>query len=323
VPTPTASSHELGRVVVLAGGLTYERDVSLKSGRRVVDALKTLGAEAVLADADAAMLRLLTDLEPAAVLIALHGGSGEDGAIRDVLECAGVAYVGSPPGACRLAHDKPTAKELLRRAGVLTPDWVAIPHASFRELGASALLAAIVDRLGLPLMVKPAQGGSALGATAVRDAADLPTAMVTCFSYGETAIVERFVEGTEIAIAVVDRDGEPEALPAVEIAAPAGNYDYEARYTAGETDFFVPARISEASATAAHDLALTAHRVLGLRDLSRTDAIVDAAGAVHFLEVNVSPGLTETSLLPMAAEAAGVDLGGLYRDLLLRAAARA
>jgi D-alanine-D-alanine ligase len=313
---------ELGRVVVLAGGLTYERDVSLKSGRRVVDALKTLGAEAILADADGAMLGLLADLEPAAVLIALHGGSGEDGAIRDVLECAGVSYVGSQPGACRLAHDKPTAKELLRRAGVQTPDWVAIPHALFRELGAGAVLDAIVAQLGLPLMVKPAQGGSALGATAVHDAADLPTAMVTCFSYGDTALVEQFVDGVEIAVAVIDRDGSPEALPAVEITVPSGVYDYEARYTAGETDFFVPARISDAAAEAAKEQALTAHRVLGLRDISRTDAIVDSDGIVHFLEVNVSPGLTETSLLPMAAHAAGIELGTLYRDLLVRAAHR-
>lgn len=314
------SEVELGRVVVLAGGLTFERDVSLRSGRRVIDALKSLGVDAVLSDADGGLLALLAELAPSAVLIALHGGSGEDGAIRDVLDCIGVPYVGSSPGACRLAHDKPTAKELLRRTGVETPDWVAVPHTLFRELGARAVLDALVHRLGLPLMVKPAQGGSALGATVVREAAELPGAMVSCFSYGATALVERFVDGVEIAISVVDRDGTPEALPAVEIAVPTGVYDYEARYTAGETDFFVPARITEQATIAARELALAAHRTLGLRHLSRTDAIVDPAGAVHFLEVNVSPGLTETSLLPMAAQAAGLTMGELYRDLLLLAA---
>jgi D-alanine-D-alanine ligase len=146
--------------------------------------------------------------------------------------------------------------------------------------------------------------------------------MVTCFSYGDTALVEQFVDGVEIAISVIDRDGSPEALPAVEITVPSGVYDYEARYTAGETDFFVPARISDEAAAGAKEQALIAHRILGLRDISRTDAIVDGGGIVHFLEVNVSPGLTETSLLPMAARAAGIQLGTLYRDLLVRAAHR-
>ena len=312
------------KFLVLAGGLTYERDVSLRSGRRVVDALKTVGAEAVLADADGDLLNLLSVVTPSSVLIALHGGSGEDGAIRAVLECAGVPYVGTGPGASRLAFDKPTAKELVRRAGLTTPDWVAVPHATFRELGADAVLDAIVGRLGLPLMVKPAQGGSALGATAVTAADELPGAMVTCFSYGPTALVERFVSGIEVAVSVVEPDGPetPLALPVVEIIAPAGKYDYEARYTAGETDFHVPARISADAAAAATNLALTAHRVLGLRDLSRTDAIIDADGIVHFLEVNVSPGLTETSTLPMAAAAAGLDVGKLYLKLLANAAAR-
>jgi len=309
-------------VLVLAGGLTYERDVSLKSGRRVVDALKNAAAEAILADADAALLPLIADLDPAAVLIALHGGSGEDGAIRSILDSAGVPYVGTPAASCRLAFDKPTAKELLRRAGIVTPDWVAIPHTTFRELGAAAVLDAIVSRLGLPLMVKPAQGGSALGATAVRSAGELPAAMVSCFSYGETALVERFVEGVEIAVSVLDLDGAPQALPAVEITAPDGIYDYAARYTAGETEFHVPARVGADAAEAARAVAITAHQVLGLRDLSRTDLIVDEAGAVHFLEVNVSPGLTETSLLPIAAQAAGLELGALYCDLVAAAIRR-
>ncbi|HEV7208233.1 MAG TPA: D-alanine--D-alanine ligase [Mycobacteriales bacterium] len=314
---------DLGRVVVLAGGLTYERDVSLRSGRRVVDALKSAGAEAILADTDPALLPLLAELAPAASFIALHGGSGEDGAIRGVLDCAGVPYVGAGANACRLAFDKPVAKELIRRAGLATPDWVAVPHTTFRELGASAVLDRIIERLGLPLMVKPAQGGSALGASAVFEAAQLPGAMVGCFSYGEIALVEQFVVGTEIAVSVLELDaGDPQALPAVEIAATGGAYDYGARYTAGETDFHVPARVSDEITAAAAELALAAHRVLGLRDLSRTDAIVDATGTVQFLEVNVAPGMTETSLLPMAAAAAQLQLGIVCRDLLAAAAAR-
>jgi D-alanine-D-alanine ligase len=316
---------DLGRVLVLAGGLSYEREVSLRSGRRVADALRAVGVEASLADADAGLLPLLRDIAPAAVFIALHGGSGEDGAIRAVLECAGVPYVGTAAAACRLAFDKPTAKELLARAGVATPGWVAVPHATFRELGAAAVLEAIVARLGLPLMVKPAQGGSALGATVVQAAADLPAAMVSCFSYGPTALVEQWVTGVEVAVSVLAQPGaeEPIALPAVEISAPGTGYTYTARYTAGETEFHVPARLPAAATAAVAEVALTAHRSLGLRDLSRTDAIVDAAGEVQFLEVNVAPGMTETSLLPMAVHAAGMDLGVLCRDLLAAAAERA
>jgi D-alanine-D-alanine ligase len=320
----TSTAADLGRVLVLAGGLSYERDVSLRSGRRAVDALKTVGTEAILADADSALLGLLADTDPAAILIALHGGAGEDGAVRGILECVGVPYVGTAPAASRLAFDKPSAKELVRRAGMTTPDWVAVPHATFRELGASAVLDAIVAKLGLPLMVKPAQGGSALGCTAVLSVTHLPAAMVKCFSYAQTALVEHFVTGLEIAVSVIEPDGagSARALPPVEITAPLGNYDYAARYTAGETEFHVPARLDAATIEAATDLALTAHRVLGLRDLSRTDAIVSADGAVHFLEVNVSPGLTETSTLPIAVGAAGIDLGQLYQQLLLNAANR-
>jgi len=314
---------DLGRVVVLAGGLTYERDVSLQSGRRVVDALKSIGVEAILADTDAALLPLLAQVTPAVSFIALHGGSGEDGAIRGVLDCAGVPYVGAGANACRLAFDKPVAKELVRRAGFGTPEWVAVPHTTFRELGATAVLSRIVDRLGLPLMVKPAQGGSALGASAVFEAAQLPAAMVSCFSYGETALVEQFAVGTEVSVSVLEMDaGDPRALPAVEISAEGGAYDYVARYTAGETDFHVPARLPEPVSAEAAALALTAHRVLGLRDISRTDAIIDAGGNVQFLEVNVAPGMTETSLLPMALSAAGRQLGIVCRDLLAGAAAR-
>jgi D-alanine-D-alanine ligase len=203
---------------------------------------------------------------------------------------------------------------------VTTPDWVALPHSTFRELGAGAVLDLIVARLGLPLMVKPASGGSSLGVQKVTRVEDLPAAMVSCFAYGDTVMVERFVEGTELAISVVDLGDGPQALPAVEIATESGVFDYTARYSPGLTEYHTPARIPDDVARRAADLAVTVHRELGLADLSRTDAIVDADGAVHFLEVNVSPGLTETSMFPMAVEAAGHDLGELLAALLTRRA---
>jgi D-alanine-D-alanine ligase len=308
--------------VVLAGGLAYERDVSLRSGRRVSDALKSAGVAVRMQDADGTLLADLAADRPDAVFVALHGGTGEDGALRAVLDLVGVPYAGSDPAACRLAWDKPNAKAAVRAAGLSTPDWVALPHSTFRELGAGNVLARIVARLGLPLMVKPAQGGSALGAQQVTLASDLPAAMVSCLSYGDTVLIEPYVDGVEVAVSVLDLGDGPVALPAVEIVAASGVFDYAARYTAGMTTYHMPARLSPSVSAAVADVAVRAHTVLGLRDISRTDAIVTADGTVQFLEVNVSPGMTETSLLPMAVEAAGLELGPVCAKLLRRAVAR-
>ena len=310
------------RAVVLAGGLNYEREVSLHSGRRVLDALRHAGVEAVELDADSQLLARLADLAPDAAFIALHGSAGEDGALRDVLDLIGVPYVGSTAPACRLAWDKPCAKSALAAEGVLTPEGVALPHATFRELGAAAVLDRLIERLGLPLMVKPAQGGSAMGAHAVVQAEELPAAMVGCFGYGDTALVEHFIQGTEVAVSIIDTTGDPLVLPAVEIVAADGVNDYQARYVAGMSTWHAPARLDDGTAAELAKIALRAHEILGLRDLSRIDAIIDGQGRIHVLEANVSPGMTETSLLPLAVEAAGLDLSHVCRDLIERAAAR-
>jgi D-alanine-D-alanine ligase len=317
---PGASAEEAPRplrAVVLAGGLTFEREVSLSSGTQVVEELTRVGVDAELRDADAELLPGLAAAPADAVFVALHGSTGEDGALRAVLDLAGVPYVGSPAAACRLAWDKPAAKSVVRSAGLTTPDWVALPHSTFRELGAGAVLDLIVARLGLPLMVKPASGGSALGAQKVGRVEDLPAAMVSCFAYGDTVLVD----GVELALSVVDLGDGPRALPAVEIAPESGVFDYTARYTPGMTEYHVPARLPDEVAERAARLAVRVHEALGLADLSRTDAIVDADGEVHFLEVNVSPGLTETSMFPMAVEAAGDRLGDVLARLLTRRAA--
>ncbi|MFD0683954.1 D-alanine--D-alanine ligase family protein [Actinomadura fibrosa] len=308
---------ELGHVVVLAGGLSYEREVSLRSGRRVTEALRSRDIPVELRDADATLLDSLTDDPPDAVFPVLHGAAGEDGSIRDVLELLGIPYVGARPDACRVAWDKPTAKSVVRQAGLSTPDSVALPKEVFHDLGAASVLDHIVRGLGLPLFVKPTRGGSALGASVVHEAAELSAAMVGCFAYGDAALVERYIAGTEVSVSVIERDGVPTALPAVEIVAPSGLYDYTARYDAGDTEFITPARLTPEAAARATAAAVTAHRALGLRDLSRTDLIVDPDGDVHFLEVNVAPGMTETSLLPRAISVAGLDLGEVAQSLLL------
>jgi len=244
---------------------------------------------------DADLLRLLRDDPPDCVLPMLHGETGEDGAVREVLELVGLPYVGSRPSACRAAFDKPVAKAVVARVGIRTPAGVTLPHETFRELGAAAVMDALVAKVGLPLIVKPARGGSALGCSVVREAGALPQAMVNAYAYGDTALVEQFVVGTEVAVPVVDTGSGPRALPVVSIEPDGGVYDYTARYTAGSTEFVVPAKISDEATAECERVALAVHEAFGLRDLSRSDLIVDAAGQVWFLEVNVAPGLTETS----------------------------
>ncbi|MEV6635303.1 D-alanine--D-alanine ligase [Actinoplanes sp. NPDC051470] len=311
------------QVLVLAGGLSYERDVSLRSGRRVLDALRGAGVSAEIRDADAALLPYLEADPPHAVVIALHGATGEDGSLRGVLDLCGVPYVGCDAHAARLAWDKPSAKSLLREAGIPTPDWVALPQDRFSELGAAAVLDRLASRLGLPLMIKPAQGGSGLGATVVREASALPAAMVGCFGYDSTALVERFIPGTAVAVSIVDLGDGPQALPAVEIVPRNGVYDYAARYTAGLTTWHAPARLDEEVAALVAETALSTYRALSLRDLSRVDLVVDSDNNPQVLGVNVSPGMTETSLLPLAVQAASLNFGVILKSLVVRAASRA
>ncbi|MGD9959874.1 D-alanine--D-alanine ligase family protein [Nocardioides sp.] len=319
---PSSPDRAAGRVVVLAGGLSHERDVSLRSGRRVAEALRHDGVEVEERDVDAALLPSLSSERPACVIPMLHGEAGEDGAVREVLELLDVPYVGSRPAVCRTAFDKPVAKTIVRAVGINTPEWYCLPHETFRELGAVAVMDALVAKLGLPLMVKPARSGSALGCTVVREAAELPTAMINAFAYGDVALLEQFVSGDEVAVPVIDDGSGPQALPAVGIKPDGGVYDYTARYTAGSTEFVVPARLSPELSRRCAEVAVQAHEALGLRDLSRSDLIVDADGEVWFLEVNVAPGFTETSTVPLSIQAAGQDLGKVMTSLVRAAVAR-
>lgn len=305
-------------VIVIAGGLSHERDVSLRSGRRVAQALRDAGCAVVETDVNADLVELIRGTDNPVVVPMLHGGLGEDGALREVLEVLGVPFVGPTGAASRLTFDKSIATSVVTAAGLAAPRQIALPHDIFRELGAPALMESIGQQLGYPLMVKPARSGSALGATKVDDAASLPSALVAAYAYGPVAVIEQYLEGTEVAVTVLDEGDGPVALPPVEIRPESGVYDYESRYTAGATRFVTPAELPDDALAAAQELAVKVHQALGLRHLSRVDMMVTADGPVFF-EGNVAPGMTETSLAPLAFEAAGRNLGEVFASLLAQA----
>ncbi|MDR1295664.1 MAG: D-alanine--D-alanine ligase, partial [Bifidobacteriaceae bacterium] len=223
-------------VMILAGGLSHERDVSLRSGSRVAEALGQSGCRVEVADLNTDILPRLTEADrtarPDIVWPLLHGASGEDGSVQGVLDLLGYRYLGSPPGPCRAAWNKTVAKSVVAQAGMATPQFVTLPQSLFQELGAAALLDLVVDRFDLPLVVKPVHGGSALGVTLVSEPAALSQALMQCFAYSPLALIERAVTGIELAVSVIDLGDGPFALPAVEIVADGG-YDYDARYNPG------------------------------------------------------------------------------------------
>jgi D-alanine-D-alanine ligase len=310
------------RVAVIAGGRTPERDVSARGGHRVQLALQGSGHEVRSIDpADEDLASMLLAYNPDVCWLGLHGKEGEDGTVQRLLETLDLPYTGTSPLWSELAFDKLLAKDVLAEAGVPTPPWSVVEGDALRDLGAGAALGRVVERVGLPCFVKPSRSGSALGVGRVEREADLTSALMSALAYSGAAIVERAVSGTELTVALV---GHPlEALPLVEIAPKGGVYDYAARYTAGATDYHAPARVDPDAAAAATSAALAAAEALHQVDLTRVDLILDDAGAPWVLEVNVSPGMTETSLVPLAAQAAGIGFAQLCDRVIRSAVARA
>ncbi|MEJ7783229.1 MAG: D-alanine--D-alanine ligase [Solirubrobacteraceae bacterium] len=308
----------MSRVAVLKGGRSLERGVSLKSGARVEDALERLGHEVHGVDVGHDLVARLRDLAPDAAFVALHGRDGEDGTVQELLEIVGVPYTGSRVGACMRCADKVVAKHAFRAAGIPTPDFFAFSEAAFKELGATDALPAIEERLGFPIVVKPSDQGSALGIKFARAGTDVPAALIAAFSYSGRVLLERHVHGHDLAVSILDG----QALPVVE-AVPRDEdfYDFEARYEIGRTTFVCPADIGDELTADAQRLALAAHDALGCSGFSRVDLMLDeATRSLSVLEVNAIPGLTETSLLPQAADAAGLSFDELVGRILAAAA---
>jgi D-alanine-D-alanine ligase len=300
------------KVAVLKGGRSLERGVSLRSGARVEDALERLGHEPFPIDADADLVKRLNAAQPDVAFVAMHGPGGEDGTAQELLEILDIPFTGPGVAACGRCMDKVLAKQELRDAGVPTPDWFAFNETAFRELGAADALGALEERLGFPLVVKPSRGGSALGVKFAASWFEVPEALVSAFSYDDRVLLERFVEGRELAVSVLGS----EPLPVVEaIPGDGDRYDFEARYEIGRTEFVCPAELDEAEAEAVTAAALGAYEALGCAGFSRVDLILAAEGP-RVLEVNAIPGLTDTSLLPQAAEAAGMSFEQLVEKIL-------
>jgi D-alanine-D-alanine ligase len=300
------------RVAVLQGGRSLERGVSLRSGARVEDALQRLGHDPLPLDVGADLVEQLIAESPDAAFVALHGPGGEDGTVQELLEILDIPYTGPGVAACARCMDKTLAKHELREADVPTPDWFAFNATAFRELGAADALEQIEARLGFPLVVKPASGGSALGVKLVSDCEQVPQALVAAFSYDDRVLLERYVRGRELAVSVLGSD----ALPIVEAIPREGDvYDFEARYEIGRTDFVCPAELDDRTATAVTEAALRAFSTLGCSGFSRVDLMLGDEGP-EVLEVNAIPGLTDTSLLPQAAEAAGLEFEQLVERVL-------
>jgi D-alanine-D-alanine ligase len=312
------------RVAVLKGGRSLERNVSLRSGARVEDALGRLGHEAVPIDAGIDLISRLRAAEPDVAFVAMHGRDGEDGTVQELLEILGVPYTGSGVLACTRASDKVLTKHLLLEAGLPTPEFFAFNETAFRELGAADALPAIEERLEFPIVVKPASQGSALGIKFAGSAAEVPAALVAAFSYDSKVLLERHVEGRDLAVSVIEASDGPEALPVVE-AVPRGEdfYDFESRYEIGRTTFVCPAELPGDAGDRAQHLAVSAYEMLGCAGFARVDLMLDGAGELFVLEANAVPGLTETSLLPQAAEAAGIGFDELVERLVELAVGRA
>ena len=314
----------MSRVAVLKGGSSLERQVSLRSGGRVEDALERLGHDVEAIDVGSDLIERLRRSRADVAFIAMHGRDGEDGTVQELLEILGMPYTGSGVLGCARTIDKVLAKHLCLEAGIPTPEFFSFNETAFDRLGAAETLPAIEERLDFPIVVKPASGGSALGVKFARAARDVPSALVAAFSYDSRVVLERHVHGPDLAVSIVEgRDG-PQALPIVE-AVPRDEdfYDFEARYEIGRTDFVCPADLPAATTERAHEIALATYRLLGLEGFGRVDLMVEeSTGELYVLEANAIPGLTETSLLPQAAEAAGIDFDRLVDRILALALER-
>ncbi len=293
-----------------------EREVSLITGRRVAHALERLGHEVHPLDVEADTTERLLKIEPDAAFVCLHGIGGEDGTVQALLETLKIPYTGSGPLSSIRCMDKDYAKRAMRAAGIPTAPFRTFLRRAMHEMGAASALGIAADALGYPLIVKPARQGSGLGLTKVEGPAALLEAVYEAFGYDGKILLERWVSGIEITAPILEPAGEdPRVLNLVEVRPRGGSYDFEAKYTPGATDFAIPAEIPTDTAANVGETALAAYRALGCSGFGRVDMILEN-DTPQVLDANTIPGFTETSTLPLAAEAAGTSFEELVETIL-------
>lgn len=301
----------LGKVVVLYGGKSAEREVSLKSGAMVLAALERQGVDAVGFDPSEQSITALAEGGYDRAVISLHGRFGEDGTIQGALEWMGIPYTGSGVMASALAMDKILTKAIWLHAGLSTPEYV--------RLSPGFDVDAVISKLGLPLIVKPAQEGSTLGLTKVTKREELESAFALAYKYDPNVLAEKFIVGSELTIAVLGQGNAAEALPVIRIQAPDGNYDYHNKYIGNETKYFCPSGLPETLERQVRELAVKAYQLLDCSGWGRADVLLDENDIPWLLEMNTSPGMTDHSLVPLAARTAGIE----YDELVLTLASKA
>lgn len=302
------------KIAVLKGGRSLERNISLKSGARVEKALKEMGCLVEGIDVDASMVKRLKELRPDAAFIAMHGKSGEDGTVQELLDILGVPYTGSDVLPSIRCMDKVLSKHIFESDGIPTPPFYAFNRDAFQELGAVDTMPIIAEDLGLPIVVKPSAQGSALGIRFAHSVEELPAALISAFSFSDKVLLEKYIKGRELAVSIIG--AEPRALPIVEVIPKTEFFDFESRYTMGKADYVAPAEVPDDVAAQAAEISLGAFNTLRCSGFGRVDLILDEEGGLQVLEINTIPGFTDTSLMPMAAAAAGLSFNDMIGEIL-------
>ena len=289
------------KVAVLMGGPSSEREISLRSGRAVCDALLGSKYQPIEIDVVDEWEEILIKSNASVAFIALHGKFGDDGTVQAILEDIGIPYTGSGVVASRIAMDKIVSLKAFKKTGIPVPEYIVAKKPSYEV---------DMSRIGFPAVVKPSSQGSSIGLTIADDVSRLVRAMDIAYTFDEYILIERFIKGDELTVGILDN----EPLPVIKIVPDRKFYDYKAKYVSGRTQYLVPAPIGPIYYKQAQELALAAHNALGLSDFSRVDMILSESGRISVLEVNSIPGLTSTSLLPKSAAVVGLN----FRDLCVK-----